>query len=231
MWIAGSQTIQNSFELMNDVSTTVTRVAGTIGPVEWSRVRSKIWTLESREQVQCHILICALRKNRWTPRLPATWSYQVPPSGMIHHLRERNFDKKYLPSQLQARNPVYSFHSELSAWSQTIYPSSYKLDPTKVLRLVPRFIFWPASGSHGRSGKEKKWPCFLLVCASLEWYRCPSPYLKLYNLGPDAPEHISSMVMDGNAVWVASSIYAIKYIRGKEVRRYFSTWRLNFTVC
>jgi hypothetical protein len=57
---------------------------------------------------------------------------------------------------------------------------------------------------------------------SLEYSRYPSSYPKLYHIGPDAPEHISSMVMDGNAVWVASSIYAIKYIRGKEVHPHFS---------
>jgi len=37
-------------------------------------------------------------------------------------------------------------------------------------------------------------------------------------IGPDALEHISSMAMDGDAVWVASGPHAIKHIRGKEVR-------------
>ena len=36
-------------------------------------------------------------------------------------------------------------------------------------------------------------------------------------IGPDAPELIASMAMDGNAVWVASGPYVIKYTRGKEV--------------
>jgi len=36
-------------------------------------------------------------------------------------------------------------------------------------------------------------------------------------LGPDAPSHISCMAMDGDAVWAASEIYVIKYLRGKEV--------------
>jgi hypothetical protein len=35
--------------------------------------------------------------------------------------------------------------------------------------------------------------------------------------GPDAPEHISSLAMDGDAVWASSSLFAIKYLRGKEV--------------
>jgi len=38
------------------------------------------------------------------------------------------------------------------------------------------------------------------------------------NVGPDAPEYISWMAMDGDAVWAASGIYAIRYSRGKEVR-------------
>jgi U3 small nucleolar RNA-associated protein 21 len=41
--------------------------------------------------------------------------------------------------------------------------------------------------------------------------------------GPDAPEHISSLTMDGDAVWAASSLFAIKYLRGKEVSRLTST--------
>lgn len=37
-------------------------------------------------------------------------------------------------------------------------------------------------------------------------------------VGPDAPEHISSLAMDGDAVWAASGPHVIKYLRGKEVR-------------
>jgi len=39
--------------------------------------------------------------------------------------------------------------------------------------------------------------------------------------GPDAPEHISSLAMDGDAVWVTSSLFAIKYLRGKEVSQLY----------
>ena len=35
--------------------------------------------------------------------------------------------------------------------------------------------------------------------------------------GSEAPGPISSMTMDGDAVWVASGSYAIQYLRGKEV--------------
>lgn len=43
--------------------------------------------------------------------------------------------------------------------------------------------------------------------------------MTLLFVGPDASEHISSMAMDGDAVWVASGPHVIKYIRGKEVLR------------
>ena len=36
-------------------------------------------------------------------------------------------------------------------------------------------------------------------------------------VGPDAPEQISSLAMDGDAVWAASGPYVLKYHRGKEV--------------
>ncbi|OJT09103.1 U3 small nucleolar RNA-associated protein 21 -like protein [Trametes pubescens] len=38
-------------------------------------------------------------------------------------------------------------------------------------------------------------------------------------MGPDAPMPITSMAMDGNAVWISSGPYVIKYLRGKEVDR------------
>ena len=50
-------------------------------------------------------------------------------------------------------------------------------------------------------------------------------------LGPDAPEHISSLTMDSDAVWAASSLFAIKYLRGKEVRQLL-TWTANtYPIC
>ena len=64
----------------------------------------------------------------------------------------------------------------------------------------------------------------LVVC----WYvgplrpkkSVPEAHFALYK-GPDAPTHISSMTMDGDAVWIASGIHAIRYLRGKEVSFFF----------
>jgi U3 small nucleolar RNA-associated protein 21 len=38
-----------------------------------------------------------------------------------------------------------------------------------------------------------------------------------HDAGPDMPEQISCLAMDGDAVWVASGQYAVKFLRGKEV--------------
>ena len=43
-------------------------------------------------------------------------------------------------------------------------------------------------------------------------------HILIVSVGPDAPEPISSLTMDGDAVWAASGPHVIKYLRGKEVR-------------
>ncbi|KAG5730582.1 hypothetical protein E4T56_gene21024, partial [Termitomyces sp. T112] len=43
--------------------------------------------------------------------------------------------------------------------------------------------------------------------------------MTLLFVGPDAPEQISNLAMDGDAVWAAAGPHALKYIRGKEVLR------------
>nr|GAT60083.1 predicted protein [Mycena chlorophos] len=43
--------------------------------------------------------------------------------------------------------------------------------------------------------------------------------MTLLFVGPDAPDRISSLAMDGDAVWAAAGPHVIKYIRGKEVLR------------
>ncbi|KAF9557999.1 Utp21-domain-containing protein [Agrocybe pediades] len=59
----------------------------------------------------------------------------------------------------------------------------------------------------------------ILTCLGRSWALWEGGKMTLLFVGPDAPEHISSMAMDGDVVWVASGIYVIKYIRGKEVSR------------
>lgn len=43
------------------------------------------------------------------------------------------------------------------------------------------------------------------------------PEYKYSALGPDASEPITSVAMDGKAVWAAAGTHVIKYLRGKEV--------------
>jgi hypothetical protein len=45
----------------------------------------------------------------------------------------------------------------------------------------------------------------------------PRKLTKFYRVGPDASDPISSMAMEGDAVWAASGSNVIKYHRGKEV--------------
>ncbi|KAF9053016.1 Utp21 specific WD40 associated putative domain-containing protein [Panaeolus papilionaceus] len=59
----------------------------------------------------------------------------------------------------------------------------------------------------------------LLTCLGRSWALWEGGKMGLLFVGPDAPDFISSMAMDGDAVWVASGIYVIKYMRGKEVLR------------
>ncbi|KAF8809021.1 Utp21-domain-containing protein [Phlegmacium glaucopus] len=59
----------------------------------------------------------------------------------------------------------------------------------------------------------------LLTCLGRSWALWEGGKMGLLFVGPDAPAHISSMAMDGDAVWIASGMYVIRYLRGKEVLR------------
>ncbi|KAF5338358.1 hypothetical protein D9611_012522 [Ephemerocybe angulata] len=56
----------------------------------------------------------------------------------------------------------------------------------------------------------------LLTCLGRSWALWEGGKMTLLFVGPDAPDQITSMAMDGDAVWVAASTFLIKYIRGKE---------------
>ncbi|KAJ7905685.1 Utp21 specific WD40 associated putative domain-containing protein [Mycena olivaceomarginata] len=59
----------------------------------------------------------------------------------------------------------------------------------------------------------------LLTCLGKSWALWEGGKMGLLFVGPDAPEQISSLAMDGDAVWAASGTHVIKYLRGKEVLR------------
>ena len=58
----------------------------------------------------------------------------------------------------------------------------------------------------------------LVTCLGKAWAMWEGGKMGLLFVGPDAPMPIASMAMDGNAVWISSGPYLIKYLRGKEVR-------------
>ncbi|KAL4246072.1 Utp21-domain-containing protein [Abortiporus biennis] len=59
----------------------------------------------------------------------------------------------------------------------------------------------------------------LLTCLGKSWALWEGGKMGLLFVGPDAEDQITSMAMDGNAVWISSGPHVIKYIRGKETRR------------
>ncbi|KAJ7273299.1 Utp21 specific WD40 associated putative domain-containing protein [Mycena rebaudengoi] len=59
----------------------------------------------------------------------------------------------------------------------------------------------------------------LLTCLGKSWAMWEGGKMGLLFVGPDAPEQISCLAMDGDAVWAAAGPHVIKYIRGKEVLR------------
>ncbi|KAH9857144.1 Utp21-domain-containing protein [Lenzites betulinus] len=59
----------------------------------------------------------------------------------------------------------------------------------------------------------------LVTCLGKAWAMWEGGKMGLLFVGPDAPMPIASMAMDGDAVWISSGPYAIKYLRGKEVER------------
>ncbi|KAF8350478.1 Utp21 specific WD40 associated putative domain-containing protein [Amanita rubescens] len=59
----------------------------------------------------------------------------------------------------------------------------------------------------------------VLTCLGRSWALWEGSKMTLLFVGPDAPEPISCLAMDGDAVWTVAGPHAIKYIRGKEVLR------------
>ncbi|KAF7967205.1 hypothetical protein HWV62_35121 [Athelia sp. TMB] len=59
----------------------------------------------------------------------------------------------------------------------------------------------------------------LLTCLGRAWAMWEGGKMGLLFVGPDAADMISSMAMEGDAVWAAAGPNVIKYLRGKEVAR------------
>ncbi|KAJ7510043.1 Utp21 specific WD40 associated putative domain-containing protein [Mycena galericulata] len=59
----------------------------------------------------------------------------------------------------------------------------------------------------------------LLTCLGTSWALWEGGKMGLLFVGPDTPEQISCLSMDGDAIWAASGPHVLKYLRGKEVLR------------
>ncbi|KIP12285.1 hypothetical protein PHLGIDRAFT_124190 [Phlebiopsis gigantea 11061_1 CR5-6] len=59
----------------------------------------------------------------------------------------------------------------------------------------------------------------LVTCLGKAWAMWEGGKMTLQFVGPDCQEPITSMAMDGKAVWAAAGSDIIKYLRGKEVAR------------
>ncbi|KIK30971.1 hypothetical protein PISMIDRAFT_127201 [Pisolithus microcarpus 441] len=59
----------------------------------------------------------------------------------------------------------------------------------------------------------------ILTCLGKSWALWEGGKMTLLFVGPEVQDPISCVAMDGDAVWCASGLHAIKYIRGKEVLR------------
>ncbi|TEB25911.1 Utp21-domain-containing protein [Coprinellus micaceus] len=57
----------------------------------------------------------------------------------------------------------------------------------------------------------------ILTCLGKSWALWEGGKMTLLFVGPDAPDVIAWMAMDGDAVWVSAGVWLLKYIRGKEV--------------
>ncbi|KAF9014099.1 Utp21-domain-containing protein [Cyathus striatus] len=57
----------------------------------------------------------------------------------------------------------------------------------------------------------------ILTCLGRSWSLWEGGKMTLLFVGPDAPAQISSLTMDGDAVWASAGPHTIKYLRGKEV--------------
>ncbi|KAL0946708.1 hypothetical protein HGRIS_012895 [Hohenbuehelia grisea] len=59
----------------------------------------------------------------------------------------------------------------------------------------------------------------VLTCLGKSWALWEGGKMTLLFVGPETPSQISSLVMDGDAIWAACGQFAIKFLRGKEVER------------
>ncbi|KIM87254.1 hypothetical protein PILCRDRAFT_96034 [Piloderma croceum F 1598] len=107
--------------------------------------------------------------------------------------------------------------------SPTIVPGTISKEPRlfapfRALGLITNHVpFVLQTRSHKGSMDGPR--LHLLTCLGKAWAMWEGGKMGLLFVGPDASDPISSMAMEGDAVWAASGSNIIKYHRGKEVDR------------
>ncbi|KAI9571311.1 Utp21 specific WD40 associated putative domain-containing protein [Boletus coccyginus] len=90
--------------------------------------------------------------------------------------------------------------------------------PFRALGLVTNHIpFYLQTRSH--KGATEGPRVHLLTCLGRSWALWEGGKMTLLFVGPEEQDPISCLIMDGDAIWAASSAHVIKYLRGKEVAR------------
>ncbi|KAG6885879.1 hypothetical protein C0993_008398 [Termitomyces sp. T159_Od127] len=90
--------------------------------------------------------------------------------------------------------------------------------PFRALGLITNYVPFVLQ-SRTYKGASEAPRLHILTCLGRAWALWEGGKMTLLFVGPDAPEQISSLAMDGDAVWAAAGPHALKYIRGKEVQR------------
>ncbi|KAF9819788.1 hypothetical protein IEO21_01879 [Rhodonia placenta] len=104
------------------------------------------------------------------------------------------------------------------AWSPKVQPEPRLFAPFRALGLVTNHVPF-ALQTRSHKGATEGPRTHIVTCLGKSWAMWEGGKMGLLFVGPDAPEQITSMVIDGKDVWVSSGSHVIKYIRGKEVRR------------
>ncbi|KAI6132073.1 Utp21 specific WD40 associated putative domain-containing protein [Pisolithus croceorrhizus] len=90
--------------------------------------------------------------------------------------------------------------------------------PFRALGLITNEIpFYVQTRSH--KGATDGPRVHILTCLGKSWALWEGGKMTLLFVGPEVEDPISCVAMDGDAVWCASGLHAIKYHRGKEVLR------------
>ncbi|KAH7912241.1 Utp21 specific WD40 associated putative domain-containing protein [Hygrophoropsis aurantiaca] len=122
-------------------------------------------------------------------------------------------------TEVRPRKKIRTSSSKQKAKAVAITPNEPRLFvPFRALGLITNHIpFSLQTRSH--KGATDGPRIHLLTCLGRSWAMWEGGKMGLLFVGPEASDDITCLTMDGDAVWAASGIHVIKYLRGKEVAR------------